>query len=59
MIQRQAVLAKPHVPPMFRSGRGLPISPQLADANNWALAFSARPGGGTIASLHIELQVSE
>jgi two-component system osmolarity sensor histidine kinase EnvZ len=39
------------------SGLGLAIVRQLADANGWRVWLETRPGGGTVAS--IQLQVHE
>ena len=39
------------------SGLGLAIVRQLAAANGWSLTLSARPGGGTIASLTLPLEL--
>lgn len=40
------------------SGLGLAIARQLADANKWELVFNSRPGGGTIANIHIPCPAS-
>ncbi len=36
------------------SGLGLAIVRQLANANGWNVTLAERPGGGTVASLHIQ-----
>jgi len=39
------------------SGLGLAIVRQLAAANGWTVSLSARPGGGTVASLTLPLEL--
>ena len=41
------------------SGLGLAIVRQLAAANGWTVSLSARPGGGTVASLTLPLELPE
>lgn len=40
------------------SGLGLAIVRQLATANGWTVELAARPGGGTIASVRVPLEVT-
>ena len=37
------------------SGLGLAISRQLANKNGWTIELKPRPGGGTVASLHLNI----